>query len=130
MQNLFQQLASEITTQLQILQELACVIYLINKLSLTFSKAFMGEITDDDILSMPTFFYDLPSTFSRRNPYIFVNSQSGWGQTPTRNSLRIFNLPDVFSHAGFQTTDGSFVVPSECVCYIYFTVFMVNRSGG
>lgn len=81
-------------------------------LSLTLPKVYTGEITDDDIPLMPTFFYDLPSTLPRRNPYIFVDSPSGRGHALDGGSLRMFNLPEVFSKAGFQTTDGSFVVPS------------------
>lgn len=77
-----------------------------------FSKVYTGEITDDDIPLMPTFFYDLPSTLPRRNPYIFVDSPSGRGHTLVGNSLQMFNIPEVFSKAGFRPIDGSFVVPS------------------
>lgn len=73
---------------------------------------YTGEITDDDIPLMPTFFYDLPSTLPRRNPYIFVDSSSGRGHALDGSSLQMFNLPDVFSRAGFQTTEASFVIPS------------------
>lgn len=84
----------------------------IDVLPLTLPKVYTGEITDDDTPLIPTFFYDLPSTLPRRNPYIFVNSPSGRGPTLDGGSLQIFNLPEAFSKAGFQTTDGSFIVPS------------------
>ncbi|KAF8549596.1 hypothetical protein OG21DRAFT_1515006 [Imleria badia] len=95
--NIIQQMASEITVQLQILQEMV----------------YTGGITDDDTPLMPTFFYDLPSTLPRRNPYILVNNPSGRGHAVDGGSLQIFNLPEVFSKAGFQTMGGSFVVPGE-----------------
>lgn len=68
---------------------------------------------------MSTFFYDLPSTLPRRNPYIFVNSPSGRGHALDGSGLQMFNLPEVFSKAGFQTTDDSFVLPSTCH-FLYF----------
>ena len=80
-------------------------------LSLTLHKVYSGEITDDDIPLMPTFFYDLPSTLPRWNLYIFVNSRSGRGHALDGGSLQLFSLPEVFTKAGFQTTDGCFVVP-------------------
>ncbi|KAG9313493.1 glycosyltransferase family 24 protein [Chiua virens] len=96
--NLFQQMATEVTAQLQILQEMV----------------YTGVITDDDIPLMPTFFYDLPSTLRRRNPYIHVNSPSGHGQKSDRSSsLQMFNLPELFSKSGFHGSDGSFVIPSR-----------------
>ncbi|KAG8216803.1 glycosyltransferase family 24 protein [Butyriboletus roseoflavus] len=95
--NIFQQLASEIKAQLHILQEMV----------------YTGEITDDDIPLMSTFFYDLPSTLPRRNPYIFVDSPSGRGHALDGSGLQMFSLPEVFSKAGFQPTDSSFVVPSQ-----------------
>jgi UDP-glucose:glycoprotein glucosyltransferase len=87
-------MANEVTAQLQILQEMV----------------YTGGITDDDAPLMPMFFYDLPLTLPRRNPYIFVNHFSSHGQDG--DNLQMFSLPEVFSKAGFQTTDGSFVVPS------------------
>ncbi|KAF8438182.1 UDP-glucose:Glycoprotein glucosyltransferase-domain-containing protein [Boletus edulis BED1] len=89
--NILQQMVGEISTQLQILQEMAY----------------------SDTPLMPTFFYDLPSTLRRRNPYILVDGPSGRGRGLEKSSLQMFNLPEVFSKAGFRTTDGSFVVPSQ-----------------
>ncbi|KAF8137406.1 glycosyltransferase family 24 protein [Boletus edulis] len=80
---------------------------------LTLPKIYTGGITDSDTPLMPTFFYDLPSTLRRRNPYILVDSPSGRGRGLEKSSLQMFNLPEVFSKAGFRTTDGSFVVPSQ-----------------
>ncbi|KAF9225915.1 hypothetical protein BS17DRAFT_777873 [Gyrodon lividus] len=94
--NLFRQMSSEVTAQLQILQEMV----------------YTGEITDTDASLMPTFFYDLPSTLPRRNPYIFVKSAAGGGHLLDGTGLQMFNLPELFSKAGFEQKDGSFVVPS------------------
>lgn len=86
------------------------------------AQVYTGEITDDDILLVPTFFYDLPSTIPRRNPYVFVNSP-GRGHTLDGSGLQMFNLPEVFSKAGFQTTDHSFVVPSA-----YYPLHLASPS--
>ncbi|KAG6330916.1 hypothetical protein ID866_8172 [Astraeus odoratus] len=93
--NIMRQVANEAAIQLQILQEMVHI----------------GEITDADSPVMSTFFYDLPSTMSRRNPYIFTKSGGGQGSDGQR--LTIFNLAEVFSTVGFTLKDGSFVVPSK-----------------
>ena len=92
-------------------------------------KVYTGEITDDDMPLMPTFFYDLPSTFPCQNPYISVNSPSGHGRALDGSGLHIFNLPKVFAKAGFQSTDGSFVVPSVySTLYFHCPTFIESRS--
>ncbi|KIJ15969.1 glycosyltransferase family 24 protein [Paxillus involutus ATCC 200175] len=95
--NLFRQMSTEVMAQLQILQEMV----------------YTGEIMDTDASLMSTFFYDLPSTFSRRNPYIFVKSAPGGGHLLDAMGLRMFNLPELFSKAGFEEKDGSFILPSD-----------------
>ncbi|KAF9239780.1 glycosyltransferase family 24 protein [Melanogaster broomeanus] len=95
--NMFRQMSGEVTTQMQILQEMV----------------YTGELTDADASLMSTFFYDLPSTLSRRNPYIFVKSgPPSSGHLQDGAGLQIFNLPELFSKTGFKQQDGSFVVPS------------------
>ncbi|KIJ61523.1 glycosyltransferase family 24 protein [Hydnomerulius pinastri MD-312] len=94
---LMRQLAGEATTQLQILQEMV----------------YMGDITDADAHLMSTFFYDLPSTLSRRNPYIFAKSTASGGHSLDGTGLQMFNLAELFSNAGFEQKDGSFAVPRD-----------------
>jgi len=115
-------MAGEITAQLQILQEMVCVTYTDRSAIADAPQVYTGEITDDDTPLMPTFFYDLPSTLPRRNPYIFVDSP-GRGHTLNGSGLQMFNLPEVFSKASFQTTDRSFVVPSA-----YYSLYLASPS--
>ncbi|KIK98602.1 glycosyltransferase family 24 protein [Paxillus rubicundulus Ve08.2h10] len=95
--NIFRQLSGEVMTQLQILQEMV----------------YTGEIMDTDASLMSTFFYDLPTTFSRRNPYIFVNNAPGGGHLLDATGLQMFNLPELFIKAGSEQKDGSFILPSD-----------------
>jgi UDP-glucose:glycoprotein glucosyltransferase len=74
---------------------------------------------DTDASLMSTFFYDLPSTFSRRNPYIFVKSAPGGGHLLDAMGLRMFNLPELFSKAGFEEKDGSFILPSKYLSSLF-----------
>ncbi|KAI6043927.1 glycosyltransferase family 24 protein [Pisolithus marmoratus] len=93
--NFLRQIASEATAQLQILQEMV----------------YVGEITDADAPSLSTFFYDLPSTVTRRNPYISVNVKAG--HNPDSRGLEIFDLTELFSRTGFATDENSFVLPID-----------------
>ncbi|KAF8069177.1 glycosyltransferase family 24 protein [Lyophyllum atratum] len=78
---------TELTRQMQFLQE----------------QVYEGKITDAHNETMATFFYDQPSTGLRRNQYIYPATTPG--------SLRIFNLPDLFSRTGFHVAPSAFVYP-------------------
>ncbi|KAI6106945.1 glycosyltransferase family 24 protein [Pisolithus croceorrhizus] len=93
--NVMRQIASEATVQLQILQEMV----------------YIGEITDADAPSLSTFFYDLPSTVTRRNPYISVNVKAG--HNPDTRGLEIFDLTELFWSTGFAPDEGSFVLHNK-----------------
>ena len=68
------------------------------------SQLHEGGFTDDNAESMSNYFYDLPTTIARRNQHIFP---TGAG------SLRLHNLPDVFSRSGFSISSSSFLYPSS-----------------
>ncbi|KAL4079421.1 glycosyltransferase family 24 protein [Scleroderma citrinum] len=92
--NVMRQIATEGTAQLQILQEMV----------------YVGEINDSDAPLMSTWFYDLPSTMSRRNPYIFTTNTGG--RTPdARRGPELFDLVDLFYNVGLTLKDGSFAIP-------------------
>ncbi|KAH7886870.1 glycosyltransferase family 24 protein [Phlebopus sp. FC_14] len=94
--NLIRQIGTEATRQFQVLQEMV----------------YIGEITDSDANLMSNFFYDLPSTMSRRNAYIFAKSPSGNGHALEGPSVEKFNMAELFANAGAEQNGGSFVVPS------------------
>ncbi|KAN0084300.1 Pyridoxal phosphate-dependent transferase [Tylopilus felleus] len=64
---------------------------------------YTGGITDDDAHVF------LQPSIDASPSYVFVNCLSSHGQNG--GNLQMFSLSEVFSKAGFQTTDGSFVVP-------------------
>jgi UDP-glucose:glycoprotein glucosyltransferase len=64
-------------------------------------QVYSGKLTDDSVESMSNYFYDLPSSTKRRNRHIIPGSAPG--------SLRIFNLPEIFSQTDFKTSASSFI---------------------
>jgi UDP-glucose:glycoprotein glucosyltransferase len=60
-----------------------------------------GQVTPDQVTNISTYFYDLPTTDSRRNRYIHL---------PT---VGIFNLPDLFSRTSFHVSATSFLYPRK-----------------
>lgn len=106
--NVMRQIASEATAQLQILQEMV----------------YVGEITDVDGPSLSTFFYDLPSTVTRRNPYISVHFKPG--HNPDSRGLEIFDLMEMFSSTGFAPGEGAFVLPANgCDGVVPMTMYII-----
>ena len=64
-------------------------------------KVFKGELTDEDVPRMDSYFYDLPSSSTKRNRYIHPGSQQG--------AVRIVNLPEIFLKVGHP------VAPKACL---------------
>ena len=89
---------------------------MIDVLSLMLSKVYTGGITDDD-----AHVFRQPSIDASPS-YVFVNCLSSHGQNG--GNLQMFSLSEVFSKAGFQTTDGSFVVPGA----YYLSCFILLSS--
>ncbi|KAF5378749.1 hypothetical protein D9615_006978 [Tricholomella constricta] len=79
---------SELAKQMQYLQE----------------QVYTGKLSDQHNETVSTYFYDQPSTGLRRNRYIYPATTAG--------SLRIINLPDLFSRTGFRLAPSSFLYPS------------------
>ncbi|KAG5641244.1 hypothetical protein DXG03_005668 [Asterophora parasitica] len=67
-------------------------------------QVYEGKLSDEHNEIMSTYFYDQPSTGLRRNPYVYPAKTPG--------SLRIFNLPDLFSRTGFLVEPSSYLYPS------------------
>ncbi|KAG6827591.1 hypothetical protein H0H92_011214 [Tricholoma furcatifolium] len=68
-------------------------------------QIYSGRLTDAHNETLGTYFYDQPTTGLRRNRYIYPSDGPG--------SLRVFNLPDLFSRTGFHVEPSSFVYPAE-----------------
>ncbi|RDB27081.1 UDP-glucose:glycoprotein glucosyltransferase [Hypsizygus marmoreus] len=68
-------------------------------------QVYEGKIKEEDNEAMSTYFYNLPTTSLRRNRYIYPESTPG--------SLRIFNLPQLFSRTGYRVSSTGFIYPSE-----------------
>ncbi|KAG6824858.1 hypothetical protein H0H93_001453, partial [Arthromyces matolae] len=66
---------------------------------------YTGKLTDTHNDTLGTYFYDQPTTSIRRNQYIFPKDTPG--------SLRVYNLPTLFSRIGFQAAPATFVYPAE-----------------
>jgi UDP-glucose:glycoprotein glucosyltransferase len=64
----------------------------------------MGEIDDESAANMSTYFYDLPSSNSRRNRHIYHEGNM---------NLRITNLLNTFERAGFYVYPDSYVYPCK-----------------
>jgi hypothetical protein len=67
-------------------------------------QVYKGELLDEDVETMSNYFYDLPTTISRRNRHIYPSSKKG--------GLKTHNLPDVFARAGLPIDSLAFVYPS------------------
>ena len=66
---------------------------------------FRGTLTDDDGERVAEYFYDLPSTASRRNRYIYPSAKTG--------DLRVLNIGELLAKARFPGGEGAFVYPRE-----------------
>ncbi|KAJ7185207.1 UDP-glucose:glycoprotein glucosyltransferase-domain-containing protein [Mycena filopes] len=64
---------------------------------------YSGKITDETTANISTYFYDLPTSSVRRNPYIF----------PASGDVRIFSIPALLKRTGFRVAPASFVYPPE-----------------
>ncbi|KAJ7513036.1 glycosyltransferase family 24 protein [Mycena galericulata] len=83
---------------------------------------YSGKITDEMSGSIGTYFYDLPTSSLRRNPYIF----------PKSGDVRVVDMPALFGHTGFRVAPGTFVYPAETEL-IPLTVYVVadfDTEGG
>jgi UDP-glucose:glycoprotein glucosyltransferase len=65
------------------------------------SQLYSAELSEDAIASISTYFYDLPSTTSRRNRHVYAN-----------NDLRIVNFLDLCTKTGLQSSPESYIYPS------------------
>jgi UDP-glucose:glycoprotein glucosyltransferase len=79
---------------------------------------YEGVLTEDMAPQISTYFYDLPTTAKRRNHHIY----------PQPGGLRVFNLVDLFSQAGFNSSATSFVHVSSSVDPL--SVFVVGDLDG
>lgn len=52
---------------------------------------------------MSVYFYDLPTSVSRRNRYIYPLGQRG--------NLKVANIPEVLSHTGLEISAADFLYP-------------------
>ncbi len=68
-------------------------------------QVFANELSDDFGEDVSMYFYDLPDTEKKRGQYIFP--------TPGTGSLRIFNLPEVFSKAGLTLESSAYLYPGS-----------------
>ncbi|KAJ7608670.1 UDP-glucose:glycoprotein glucosyltransferase-domain-containing protein [Roridomyces roridus] len=76
---------------------------------------YSGIITEEAAAeSIATYFYDLPTTSLRRNPYIF----------PKSGDIRVVDVPALFKRTGFRVAPSSFVYPSETE-QIPLTIYVV-----
>ena len=75
---------------------------------------------------MSTWFYDLPSTMLRRNPYISAKNTDR--HASDGKGLEIFNLVDLFYNAGFTLEDGSFAVPSMSIVFMKMRMLIGEKK--
>lgn len=68
---------------------------------------YAGELNDDIVstTNMADYFYDLPSTYKRRNRHIVSSTNPA--------DVDIISLPSVFRNTGFITKPGAYVYPGE-----------------
>ncbi|KAJ7032380.1 UDP-glucose:glycoprotein glucosyltransferase-domain-containing protein [Mycena alexandri] len=85
--NFWRMMQGEVAQQLQHLQE----------------AVYGGKITDETTGNISTYFYDLPTSSLRRNPYIF----------PASGDVPIVSLPELLKRTGFRITPSTFVYPLE-----------------
>ncbi|KAG1748320.1 glycosyltransferase family 24 protein [Suillus paluster] len=85
--NFLRDLQNEAVGQLQLLQELV----------------YLGELTSASVPLISTFFYDFPTTFSSRNPYIFSKAPSSvHAHSSSAGNLKMFDLGDVRKRTGWN----------------------------
>lgn len=60
-----------------------------------------GKITDETTGNISTYFYDLPTSSLRRNPYI----------SPASGDVQIVSIPELLKRTGFRITPSTFVYP-------------------
>jgi hypothetical protein len=65
-------------------------------------QVYGGQLGDTEAISITNFFYDLPTSNKRRNPYIYENS---------KNPLRLYSLPDLFDRTPSYGKISGFVYP-------------------
>ncbi|KAK7047284.1 killer toxin resistant protein [Paramarasmius palmivorus] len=95
--NFLQQMQVDLRTHLQHLQE---ALY-----EGRISPPSLDEQVDPEKpFSMSTYFYDLPTTATRRNKYIVP---------PSNDKLKLVNLPEVTRRSGFQISNSGFVYPES-----------------
>lgn len=75
-----------------------------NQLQVVQQMLYTGKLSDN-IGDASVYFYDLPTSSKRRNMHIHPTNQPG--------SLRVANLPGLFSRTGFSVQPGSFVNPPD-----------------
>ncbi|KAL5480943.1 KRE5 [Sanghuangporus weigelae] len=113
--NFLKQLQVEMNSQIQFLQE----------------KIYLAELSDANLATIDTYFYDLPSTNLRRNRYIFPSSLPKsriGGQT---SNLRIVNVPEMFKKTGFAPRAGAYLYSdSEDIIFTTFVVADLDSEAG
>ncbi|KAG2069543.1 hypothetical protein BDR04DRAFT_1101419 [Suillus decipiens] len=96
--NFLRDLQNEATGQMQLLQELV----------------FLKELTVASVPLISTFFYDLPTTLSRRNPYIFSKAPSSvHAPSSSTGNLKIFDLGDLGKRTGWNPLTCAWVTSGE-----------------
>ncbi|KAG6885729.1 hypothetical protein C0993_010556 [Termitomyces sp. T159_Od127] len=88
-QNLMRNIQNELSKQMTFLQE----------------QVYSGKLTEAHNDTLGTYFYDQPTTGIRRNRYIYP--------TDAPESLKVFNLPELFAKTRFRVTPAIFVYPAE-----------------
>ncbi|OAX38260.1 hypothetical protein K503DRAFT_800568 [Rhizopogon vinicolor AM-OR11-026] len=92
--NFLRDLQTEAVAQMQLLQELV----------------YLEELTGASIPLMSTFFYDLPTTVERRNPYVFSKAPSSvHTRSSSAGSLKMFDLGDLSKRTGWNLLKGAWV---------------------
>lgn len=92
-------------------------------------QLFTGKLIDLDAVAggMENYFYDLPTSYSRRNRHIIP--------APVPGSLKLYNLPEVFAKTGYWRSPATFVYPTveQEPLPIPFTIYVVadlDSEGG
>ncbi|KAG6876468.1 hypothetical protein C0992_012845 [Termitomyces sp. T32_za158] len=70
-----------------------------------YDQVYSGKLTEAHNDTLGTYFYDQPTTGMRRNRYIYP--------TDAPESLKVFNLPELFSRTRFRVSPATFVYPVE-----------------
>ncbi len=82
----------------------------------------MGELREVGANEIENYFYDLPGTSDSRNRYIHVASQ--------KNSLRISNIPEIFSRFGLHLQSSSYIYPGIVDSVLACSAVHVYRYSG